>query len=180
MGKEIVKYVEKRVALSSEPLRILESGGGSGILTSALENALEQAGVEYCLDVLEIDPEYCRVLRLKFVQNECIHVFCADAAMWQSQDYDFIISSIPFMSLDADVVRGIIGNYQTLIKPNGMISYVEHMFFPQIAPYFMDQEKREEYLKKKNLIADFRERFKLETAKVWLNVTPLYVHHLKF
>ncbi len=191
VGKEIVKYVAQEASAFAKatadradtikPLRILEVGGGSGALTDPLRKALEESGASYCLDVLEIDPEYCKVLRLKFVHDENIMIYCVDAATWQpGEKYDFIISSIPFMSLDADIVRNIINNYQTLIKPNGMISYIEHMLFPQIAPYFMNHEKREDYFEKKNLIADFREQFKFETAKVWLNVTPLYVHHLKF
>lgn len=161
-------------------LRVLEVGGGSGIFTGSLVKQLEQLHDHaYQLDVIEIDANYCAALTKRFAPYANVHIHCIDATLWEpAYQYDYIVSSLPFTNMPVPVVQAILTKYEQIIKPGGIVSYVQLMLANQRGKLLRGTEK-ETFNKKVALLEQFNDAFEFQRANVWLNITPAYVHHLQ-
>lgn len=178
VAKEITKYVGSVPA--DQPVRILEVGAGSGVFTTQLESMLAGRSGDYIVDVIEIDPHYCQLLQERFKDNPHFVIHCTDVSTFQaSSKYDYIVSSVPFNTMDNDVIKRILDSYTKLITPEGVISYVEHLWLPELKGYFMRGADKQIYAERRALINGFKDAHVFETVTVYANITPLYVYHLR-
>lgn len=178
VAKEITKYVAQ--APGNAPLRILEVGAGSGVFTTQLESMLANRSGDYTVDVIEIDPYYCQLLQERFNNNPHFVIHCTDVSTFKSDSsYDFIVSSVPFNTMDNEIIKKILDSYVSLIKPNGIVSYVEHIWLPELKGYFLKGEDKNVYTQRRHLINAFRDQYIFETTKVYANITPLNIYHLR-
>lgn len=177
VAQEITRHIEQDT--SGKPLRILEVGAGSGVFTTQLEDILSKKGVGYTVDVIEIDQEYCKTLNERFKSNKQFVVRCVDVLQFTPEEpYDYIVSSLPFTNMPEDVVRNILDQYKTISKPETMLSFVEHIWLPDIKEFFLRGKEKEIYTAKRQMVRDFKNQFPHTTACVYTNITPLYVYHL--
>ncbi len=189
LAKEISKQIESAYALNqaNQPLRVLEAGGGCGALTADIEKRLGEINRGYILDVIEIDPGYCQVLHQKFSHNPNIRIHCADVSAWNpGYQYDVIISSLPFTSLPSDLVVRIVEQFKKLTKKGGFISYFEYILLADmkkaylgVKELFVEEQPKKEFEKKVSTLSNFRKEFGIESKRVFLNVMPAEIHHLK-
>ncbi len=178
VAKEITKYVA--ADKKSGALRVLEVGAGSGVLTTKLEKVLQQRGGSYALDVIEIDHEYAALLQKRFANNPNVTIHCIDATQFKAAaKYDYIITTLPYNVMDTEVVSGILKGYERMIAKGGILSYVEHIGLPALREKILRGSEKELFIEKRNVINNFKDTYLLETATVYRNITPLYVHHLK-
>lgn len=181
VAQEVIKYID---TLHGE-VAIVEVGGGTGQFTAELEkklNTMLHTGriTSYIVDVIEINPEFCQVLKSKFKDNPRIQIYCTDIVDWQPHyQYEAIISSIPFTNIPKKLVKNILRAYEQMIKQGHTLSYIELMFFPKFIETITWGDTKRELQEKSQLIADFRNTYLLETVKIWRNIPPLYVHHLR-
>lgn len=161
------------------PLRVLEVGGGSGIFTTAIEAALADHSGDYTVDVVEIDPEYCAVLEERFKSNKHIAIHCENILNFNADEpYHIIVSSLPFNTLDTNLVRHILQKYQQLVVSGGSISFVEHMWFPSLTELLKRGEDKKDFRTRRALIKEFRESYPHDVVSVYANISPMYVYHL--
>ena len=161
-------------------LRVLEVGAGSGVLTTDLEKALQKRGGEYILDVIEIDPEYAALLKKRFENNKNVAIHCIDINDFNvEQRYDYLISTLPFNVMDNSVIKQIFQQYEKMVAPNGVLSYVEHMWLPDIKEKTLSGTEKQAFIEKRTIVNSFKDKYLVETVNVYRNITPLYVHHLK-
>jgi phospholipid N-methyltransferase len=181
VATEITKHIARNEHTEqSQPLYVLEAGGGSGIFTTKLEQMLDAQKVPYHLDVIEINPEYAQLLRERFAHNPSIAVHACDIVSWKpAYQYDCIISSLPFTNIPYETVEQILHTYAEIIKPQGMLSYIEYRWLADIKGLLLSAEQKKEYQKKRSLIAAFKEQFSRESVTVWANIPPVHVHHLQ-
>ncbi len=173
LGQEIIKYIKN----VKSPIRILEVGAGTGAFTEQIINELKE---EDHLDAVELDCDFCNILTGKFGNHKNVYIHCASILEWKTQEpYDFIISGLPFNAFDADFVQSILKKYEKLIKPDGMISYFEYIALADIKKFFLQDKEKAEFSKTLTTTESFRGKFEFETSKVWFNIPPAYVHHLK-
>lgn len=159
-------------------LSILEIGCGTGALTKSIQKRLHNGDT---LDLVEIMPEYCTELEKLFGDDERISLFCGSILDWHPQKkYDVIICSIPFNIFKSDFVQSVFDHVQTLAKPNATFSYIELMWVTRIKKAFLDKQERDSLEKTLTIMRNVRKEFGIRTDKVYLNVTPVYVHHLRF
>ena len=184
-SKFVAKEITKKVSDCSGDVNILEVGAGTGQFTTKIEKILtelkdNQKISSYIYDVVELNPEFCAVLKEKFKDNPNIKIHCIDISKWQSDyKYDCIISAVPFGNIPNDIVKNILSNYENIIKNGGLLSYVELMFLPQIKRSFTFGESKKLIGEKQSIIDQFREKYLIETVYIWKNITPAYVYHLK-
>ncbi len=175
VAREITKHVAA-LAKKNKTIHVLEVGAGTGEFTRELGRFFENFEGDYKVDAVEIDRVYCDILQKQFADNDRIAIHCADVMQWQTDEkYDVIITSVPFTNLTKEQVEGILNSYERLVKPGGIVSYVTLMLFPRLKPWFMWGKKKRKLVEKLNLVAAFVEKYKVETSKVWLNITPVYV-----
>ncbi|MCH8567212.1 MAG: methyltransferase domain-containing protein [Balneolales bacterium] len=126
LANDMVRFLRKKTACNAAPLRILELGPGTGTLTKAICSAMRP---EDRLDMVEINPHFCRMLRRKFKQPG-IRVIYGDLLEFDPDaPYDYVFSSIPYESIPESVTSLMWKKKLSLCKPNGLISYYKYVNF---------------------------------------------------
>lgn len=113
-----------------ERLRILEVGAGVGPFTAELVARLRP---EDTLDVVELNPAFCRVLRERFADAPVrpnVHEVSI-TAYEAEQPYHHIVSGLPLANFPADLVEAVYARFRDLLVPDGTFVMFEHIFFRQ-------------------------------------------------
>ncbi len=177
VGQEITRPVTQHA--TTKKLRVLEVGAGSGVFTTQLEDILSKKGIDYVVDVIEIDQEYCKTLNERFKNNKQFVLHCMSILDFTPEEpYDYIVSSLPFTTMPEDLVKNILNKYKTISKKGTKLSFVEHIWLPDIKEFFLKGKEKEVYKTKRKMVSDFKNEFPHETVRVYANITPLYVYHL--
>ncbi|MCC5932975.1 MAG: SAM-dependent methyltransferase [Balneolales bacterium] len=122
----MVRFLAEQVQKTKRPLRILELGPGTGTLTKAILKVLRP---EDSLDLVEINPHFCRMLRREF-SHPNMQVHYTDLLEFSpGKPYDYIFSSIPYESIPEEVSKGMWEQKLKLCKPGGFISYYKYVNF---------------------------------------------------
>ncbi|AXI99636.1 phosphatidylethanolamine/phosphatidyl-N-methylethanolamine N-methyltransferase [Cyclonatronum proteinivorum] len=122
----MVRFLSEKVQQSSRPLRILELGPGTGTLTKAILRVIRP---QDSLDLVEINPHFCRMLRREF-RHPNMQVHYADLLEFNPEEkFDYIFSSIPYESIPEEVSKGMWEQKLKLCKPGGLISYYKYVNF---------------------------------------------------
>lgn len=113
--KEIVNCLQTN---KKKTLRILEVGSGTGVCTREITNFLKNE--QYSLDAIEINPTFAQALTSEFKDNNRVSIHQVDITQWQpTQQYDVIISTLPFNLLPPEVTGKVIRSYKKWIVPGG-------------------------------------------------------------
>ena len=124
LANDIVEYLKLQIHSTDRPLRILELGAGTGTLTKAILKALRP---QDSLELVEINPHFCRMLRRKF-KDDGIRVHYEDVLEFEPEmRYDYVFSSIPYESIPEAVSEQIWRKKMELCTPDGMISYYKYL-----------------------------------------------------
>lgn len=175
VGKEITRWLRGRFRQSS--LKILEVGAGNGTITNHI---VQQMRTGDQLDVIEIDEAFCAGLRKKFGGKPGVNIRKLSITDWKpAYQYDIIISTLPFNNFDIDMLRSITEQYEQLIKPGGILSYVEYLLGAETKTMLSWGGKKREYQERTVFIHDFRDRNLFKTTKIYKNFPPISVHHLR-
>ncbi len=173
LGIEISNYVKS----PSEPINVIEVGPGTGAFTKIIADKLKATDR---LDVIEFNPEFVKVLKEKMNDYPNVFVHCLSITDWKPDyKYDYMVSSLPFNVFDDSFVKVILNHYEDIMKPNSMISYFEYMLFPKLKKMLLSGTKKENFLKLHKVLDDFRNKYEINTKKVFINFPPAYVHNLK-
>ncbi|MCK4264954.1 methyltransferase domain-containing protein [Candidatus Babeliales bacterium] len=168
-GEELSRYVDQ----NNKPNKILEAGGGSGAITEKIIKKLKPSDV---LDVVEIDPNLCKILRDKFNSYKNVKIHCCSITDYSSPyKYDYIISTLPFNAFKLDFVKQVRKKFEELVNTGGCLSYVEYTIsaWKQYLPFIKDKDIKGVV----NYLSKDRSTHSAEKRIVWLNVPPTYVYH---
>ncbi len=144
----------------NEPLRILELGPGTGVITEALTRQLEPGDQ---LDVVELDEPFYKQVHA-MVHGGPVRVFHGDVLEFDSgMRYDLILSSLPFEAIPTPVGTAIWKRLLELAAPDARLVY-----FKYVSPMpFKNTFER-------HLVDRHTERFRV----VWRNVPPARLYTL--
>lgn len=169
--------VTRYVTCEGDPVVILELGAGTGPFTEKLVQKLRP---QDRLDVIEIDPDLCKILEQKFGHLENVHIYCISMLEWNpSYRYDFVVSAIPHNTFNVDFVNSILDKYQELIKSGGIISFIELMWMGKIKKTVLRGKKKREYAKTLDTMSQFRKKFEFTRDAVLRNIPPAHAYHLR-
>lgn len=172
LAKSITKYIK----YNNKPIRVLEVGAGTGVITKEIVEKLRDKDF---LDVIELDEKFCDLLDKRFEKHKNVKVNCLSILDWSpSYKYDFIISGLPFNAFDPEFVEKVISHYKRLIKQGGMISYFEYIALAKIKLFFLTGEEKNSFSKTLTTTTGFRRKFEFERDPVIANMPPAYVYHL--
>lgn len=177
VGEELVRYIRLQQRINpSASLRILEVGAGTGSMTEVIVKYLRTGDH---LDLVEISPEYSKVLDDKFSCLKNVSIYNQSILDFKpAHQYDIIISTLPFMSLDFALIEGVIVRFKELILSGGFVSFVGYAGIPELKRSVLWGQKKREHAKKLNLLNEFKDHYQIDKRTILGNFPPINIYHL--
>jgi len=160
----------------------LEVGAGTGNLTFNFVQLLENLNINYQLDIVELNPDFCLILQDRFKDYPKVNVYCEDVTKWDTKtNYNIIVSTLPFNSqiFTSPVIDEIINKFESLIEKSGLIIYVEYIFVGKIYKNLLSNKKKKDFESKQEILNAFKQRHETKRDIVLNNIPPTYLYFLK-
>lgn len=167
------------------PRRILEVGAGTGPITARIVREMKPGDH---LDIYEIDPKFTAFLAERFAKEPnfqrvahqvTIHTNGIEAIAPHAQ-YDIIISAVPFTNLPPDAVRLFFETYRTILKPDGVLTYIEFIFGRAILRVFARKDARKRLKGVDSVVRGYVEAYEIKRRIVPFNAPPARIRSLRF
>ncbi|WP_017606859.1 class I SAM-dependent methyltransferase [Nocardiopsis alkaliphila] len=183
LAHEMAEHVRHRPD-PDQPLRILEAGAGTGAISRGIAAAMRPGDT---VDFVEANPEFSAYVE-ELLETDPVMSRVADAAsvhtclvndMGTDRSYDVIVSGLPFANFTADQVEEVFDYYFTVLRPGGTLSFYGYLYTKEVKAVIA---KREDYLRQARsswVVQDRIDRYGIGSEKVFANVPPAWVHHLR-
>jgi len=173
LAEEITSRIPRQ---RNQPISILEAGPGTGVFTQAIINKLRDHDT---LTTVELDTALAERLQTQCASSN-VNVINSDICkVGTTNQFDFIISGLPFNNFQESVVKTIVAHYHNILKPGGTLSYFEYAILPELFyALHPNTQEWERYQKVQNTLKQFKKAHTTETNFVWLNAPCAYVHHI--
>jgi phospholipid N-methyltransferase len=183
LAHSMAEYVRSR-PVPDKPVRILEAGAGTGAISRGIAAAMLPGDT---LDLVESNPEFAAHVE-ELLRSDPAMTPVADSAtvhaklvndMGRDRRYDVIVSGLPFANFTADAVRDILDYYFEVLEPGGTLSFYGYLYTKEVKAVIA---RREDYLRQARtswLVQDWIDRYGIRSDKVFANVPPAWVHHLR-
>jgi phosphatidylserine decarboxylase len=169
-------------AAHTGPKRVLEVGAGTGAITREI---VRHIGSVDAFVVVELEPTLAEFLRKRFaVEPHFAQARAQSQVLQQSildlpttQQFDYIISAIPFNNCQPQFVESVFTHYKALLRPSGVLSYIEYIG----GRWLKLRLTAGANIRGVNAIV-VRQLHAHEFRRdvVWRNAPPAWVHHLRF
>ncbi|NYH52498.1 MULTISPECIES: class I SAM-dependent methyltransferase [Nocardiopsis] len=183
LAHAMAEYVRQRPE-PDRPLRILEAGAGTGAISRGIAAAMRpgdtadlvESNPEFAAhveDLLETDPVMSKVSDSVEVHAKLVNDMGTD------RSYDVIVSGLPFANFDVDTVREILDYYFEVLEPGGTMSFYGYLYTKEVKAVIA---RREDYLRQARtswLVQEWIDRYGIGSEKVFANIPPAWVHHLR-
>jgi len=178
----LAKAITALLTLKKKPVRVLEVGAGTGVVTEKLLGLL---GPEDHLDICEINPHFIHFLQKRFQEEKnfkkasCrVELFPYDVQKIPvDKPYDYIISSLPLNAFDPQTVQKILDHYMKILSPSGWISYFEYIGIRPVKAFFSGSREKQRIHAVEKVVKQFIQQNEIFHNPVWLNLPPAYVRH---
>ena len=183
LAHAMADYVRSR-PVPDKPLRILEAGAGTGAISRGIAAAMIPGDT---VDLVEANPEFAAHVE-ELLKSDPVMSPIADSAtvhaklvndMGPDRRYDVIVSGLPFANFTADAVREILDYYFEVLEPGGTLSFYGYLYTKEVKAVIA---RREDYLRQARtswLVQDWIDQYGIRSDKVFANVPPAWVHHLR-
>jgi phospholipid N-methyltransferase len=194
LSAALARYVRVDKAPSPFPLpkgegigngrRILEVGPGTGAVTGPIVRAM-RAGDR--LDLVERNDEFVARLRDRLQSDEVLQS-CADRiALYhagveelpEDKPYDVIVSGLPLNNFSVPFVQELVDKLSRLLAPGGTLSFFEYIAVRQFKAALSGQAERDRLRGIGRLLGEFLAKHEIRRDRVWANVPPAWVHHVR-
>lgn len=128
LARNITRLLHRHLEdTKSAPVRILEIGPGSGVLTQQILRYLRP---DDHLDIVEINQHFFEVVNGRYSHLQNVHVYHLDFLKFEEQEkYDYIFSSLPYESLPTRISRQIWKKKLNYCKDGSFITYYKYLNF---------------------------------------------------
>lgn len=168
---------------------ILEAGPGTGAVTAELVRAL---GPRDRLTLVELNPSLANYLRERFERDpefsrvrDQVEILEMDVTRLDgAARFDYIVSAIPFSNLPPEIVGAILLRYRSLLKPGGVLSFIEYAYGRAArrlgATLLGRDDARAKAEAVERLVASQAEAYEFRRDTVLRNIPPAWVRHWRF
>jgi phospholipid N-methyltransferase len=184
-GRPLASALCRYVREGNGPRRILEVGPGTGAVTSRLVEVLKP---DDRLTLIELNDDFVRHLqgrltseaRFKTVaeRTELVHGRLEDLS--GAGCYDRIISGLPLNNFTAAEVRQILDVFHRLLRPDGVLSFFEYIAVRRMKKAISRGSERQRLREIGEALGEVLGPHEIRCDWVWPNVTPAWVHHVRF
>lgn len=162
------------------PWNILEVGTGTGAISKAIIAGMIPGDR---LTLCDINPQMIAALKNTLENNsdylrlkDSITIFCGPVqSLPDSDKFDLIISSVPFLNFDAALTKSILEKYNQLSKPSTKLKYFQYVALKNIC--MLCPGERGQRVRALAEFLDSQRLFKQSESKiVWLNLPPARIN----
>jgi phosphatidylserine decarboxylase len=169
----------------SGPQRILEVGCGTGPVT---EEIVSTMSVHDRLTVCDINESFVEFVRRRFATEpgfmekaQQVDYHVGDITEYEGEnEFDLIISSIPFTILTGPVLRSVLDHYRYLLKPGGAMTYIEYAYLRDLREMLQPVLKNGHFQEVNTMVKDMLEAYEYRTELIRWNFLPAVVRSLRF
>jgi phosphatidylethanolamine/phosphatidyl-N-methylethanolamine N-methyltransferase len=184
LANALCRYVGDRDGIVGGPHEILEVGPGTGAVTARLVQLLRP---DDRLTMVELNDDFVRHLNERFAgesdfraaadRSKLLH--CRLEDLGGNACYDRIISGLPLNNFASSEVRQILETFARLVKPGGILSFFEYVAVRKAKRLVSGRSERQRLSEIGDLLGDLAKQ-RIHRDCVLLNVTPAWVHHIKW
>ena len=165
--------------------RILEVGPGTGAVTGQIILAMRPTDR---LDLVERNDQFVAQLQERLANDPAfarvndrirlIHASVEDLP--ENEPYDLIVSGLPLNNFAVESVSQILDKLRRLLTPGGTLSFFEYVAVRKAKSLISPRAERERLRGIGNLFDAMLEKHEVRRDLVPRNVTPAWVHHVRF
>lgn len=167
------------------PKNILEVGCGTGPVTEAI---LESMSDEDSLMVCDLNESFLNYVKKRFEEDpkfaaraDQVRFYMGDITeIGEENEFDIIISSIPFTTLEGEILTKVLDHYKRILKPGGSLTYIEYAYFRDIRDALQPVHKNERYEDVSAQIRNMLETYEFRSEIIRSNFPPAFVRSLRF
>jgi phosphatidylethanolamine/phosphatidyl-N-methylethanolamine N-methyltransferase len=183
-GRRLAAALCRYVKDSESPRSILEVGPGTGPATAELVRRLAPTDR---LRIVELNDAFVAHLRSRFetepafqaAAEQCEIVHDAVQNLPADTHYDLVVSGLPLNNFDVELVETLLGTFERLLKPGGVISFFEYIAIRRAKAALSSRKDRERLNGVGRAIERFLRGREIWREPVFLNVPPAWVHHVR-
>lgn len=176
LTKKMLRYIPKNSETPNPQGRVyLEVGAGTGAFTKIIIERLKPSDH---LDVVELNPFYCKKLNSKFKHCQNVHIHCLSITDWNPDyQYDTVISGLPLNGFTPELVEKCLNTFKKLTKAGGKVSYFDYPIFPKLFTKLYWGKKRKNYIKLLDIKNQFFLNYGIHKELVKENFPTANVQH---
>jgi phosphatidylserine decarboxylase len=179
------RMMASEFARRAGPRNVLEVGPGTGSITAEIIRAmrpgdrltlveLNEEFVAYLRERLERQPDFQRV-------RDQVTILHMDVTQLdRSERFDYIISAVPFNNLPPELVESIFACYREVLKPDGVLTYIEYAYLRALKQELLSGAEREQFGAVNRILDGYTERYQFRRDFEPRNVPPAWARHLRF
>jgi phospholipid N-methyltransferase len=174
-----------RVENASVGRRILEVGPGTGAVTGQIIKGMRPTDR---LDLVERNDQFVAQLRSRLAEDPTFaavtdritlhHASVED--LREDQPYDLIVSGLPLNNFAVETVDGILNKLRRLLAPGGTLSFFEYVAVRKAKSAISSKAERERLRGIGSIFDEMLSKDEVRRDLVLANVTPAWVHHVRF
>lgn len=167
------------------PQRIMEVGCGTGPVT---EEILASMSSEDRLTICDLNESFLNYVKNRFANEpkfkkkaHQVDFYLGDITEYEGEnEFDVIISSIPFTTLTGPLLRKILAHYRYLLKPGGSMTYIEYAYLRDIRDALQPINKDEHFEEVSDIIREILDAHEYRAEMIRSNFPPAFVRSLRF
>lgn len=178
-SRAVAEAVVRPIVRRGEPLRVLEVGAGTGVVSQAI---LRRLGPGDHLDVCEVNPKFARLLREQFEGRPgatvAIHELDVEE-LARDVPYDAVVSTLPLMNFAPEKVERVFARMLGMLRPDGVLTYYDYWAKHLRCLVTTEAAERRRMKAVLRVTQAFLDRHEFETHVIPWNVPPAKVHYLR-
>lgn len=167
-----------------QPRRVLEVGPGTGAVT---RHIVARLGKLDRFDLVELNEQFAQRLQQRFEHEPDFAVVAERTRVFQhaveelpgEQPYDVIVSGLPLNNFSVADVERILRVFRTLLAPGGTLSFFEYIGVRRARALISGRDERARLRGVDRVLAERLSREEFHRERIWPNLPPAYVHHLR-
>jgi phosphatidylserine decarboxylase len=167
------------------PQRIMEVGCGTGPVT---EEILASMSSEDRLTICDLNESFLNYVKNRFANEpkfkkraHQVDFYLGDITEYKAEnEFDVIISSIPFTTLTGPLLQKVLDHYRYLLKPGGSLTYIEYAYFRDIRDTLQPINKDEHFEEVSDIIRQMLDAHEYRAELIRSNFPPAFVRSLRF
>jgi phospholipid N-methyltransferase len=170
---------------AGEGKKLLEVGPGTGAVTAQIARLMSDRDT---FDLVELNADFVRRLQQRFAAEmpfcslgrraRVLHGRLEDLP--RRAQYDRIISGLPLNNFSVSDVERILAAFRGLLRPGGVLSFFEYAAIRPARALVSGRKERARLRGIGRTLAGLLEAHEIRRDRVWRNLPPAVVHHVRF